>query len=70
MSDSLEVSMDELLSIKLAEFSDDNKYFLEYLILIFDIFRLPGGSFIYRRDKGDTRESTKVEQIYTSRLVL
>jgi hypothetical protein len=38
--------------------------------LIFDVFRLPGGSFIYKRDKGYTRESTKVEKNYTSRLVL
>lgn len=38
--------------------------------MILEVFHVPGGSFIYNKYEGETRQPTKVETIYANYLVM
>ena len=63
-------SVNDSFEKTLQNFSKGNKYFFEFIIMIFDIFQVPNGSFIYQKHSGDNREPSKLEKNYTNHLIM
>lgn len=64
------MSINDCLELSFSNFSKGNKYFFEFIIMIFDIFQIPNGSFIYQKHSGDMREPTKLERNYANYLIM